>query len=274
MNYRVSEDSIASFQRDGAVCLRGLLSADAITTLKTGVEKNMQQPSSRAKWYSKEGDSGRFFQDFCCWDRIPEYHHVVFDSDLGPTAAALMGSNSARLNHDHILVKEAGTSQKTPWHQDQPYYNLDGHQNISFWIPVDPVPRESTLEFVAGTHLGPWLMPRGFKDNDAKWFPEGSLAELPDIESHREDFPILGWALEPGDVVCFNMLTLHASQGSKNTRRAYSVRVTGDDMVHAPRPWKTSPEFPGLNEELPAGSPLAHPLFPLLWPKEAQQHAA
>ena len=44
-----------------------------------------------------------------------------------------------------------------------------------------------------------------------------------------------------------------------------SVRFLGDDMVHAPRAWKTSPEFPGLAETLAAGAPMEHPLFPLLW---------
>jgi ectoine hydroxylase-related dioxygenase (phytanoyl-CoA dioxygenase family) len=54
-------------------------------------------------------------------------------------------------------------------------------------------------------------MPRSFMDAQAKWFPDGSLADLPDIEADRGAWPILGWALEPGDVVCFHMLTLHSS---------------------------------------------------------------
>lgn len=56
-----------------------------------------------------------------------------------------MESTEARLYHDHTLVKEPGTSQETPWHQDQPYYNIDGFQNVSFWIPVDPVPEEACM---------------------------------------------------------------------------------------------------------------------------------
>jgi ectoine hydroxylase-related dioxygenase (phytanoyl-CoA dioxygenase family) len=63
------------------------------------------------------------------------------------------------------------------------------------------------LELVAGSHLGPWLMPRSFMDAQAKWFPEGTLADLPNIEAARESFPILGWELKPGDAVCFHMLT-------------------------------------------------------------------
>jgi ectoine hydroxylase-related dioxygenase (phytanoyl-CoA dioxygenase family) len=186
-------------------------------------------------------------------------------------AARLMQSRTARLYHDHMLTKEPGTRQPTPWHQDQPYYNVDGMQNVSFWIPADPVSRAATLEFAAGTHRGPWLMPRTFMTHEARWFPEGTLAELPDIEATRgradAPHPVIGWALEPGDAVAFHMLTLHATGGVEpgRRRRVYSVRFLGDDMRHAPRRWKTSPDFPGLADELPAGAPMEHPLFPLLW---------
>jgi ectoine hydroxylase-related dioxygenase (phytanoyl-CoA dioxygenase family) len=178
-----------------------------------------------------------------------------------------MQSHSVRLYHDHMLTKEPGTRARTPWHQDQPYYNIEGRQNASFWIPVDPVSRAATLELVAGSHIGPWLMPRSFMDAQAKWFPEGALADLPDIDAERERHRILGWAIEPGDVVCFHMLTLHASAGveSRQRRRVSSVRFMGDDIVHAPRAWATSPDFPGLAQVLPAGAPMQHPLFPLLW---------
>jgi hypothetical protein len=64
------------------------------------------------------------------------------------------------------------------------------------------------------------------------------------------------------------MLTLHASAGVEpgRRRRVFSVRMLGDDMRHAPRPWTTSPAFPGLEAELPVGAPMDHPLFPVLWP--------
>ena len=48
-----------------------------------------------------------------------------------------------------------------------------------------------------------------------------------------------------------------------------SLRFLGDDVTHAPRPWKTSPEFPGLADELPAGAPMDHPLFPVVWERGA-----
>ncbi|MDP9882170.1 ectoine hydroxylase-related dioxygenase (phytanoyl-CoA dioxygenase family) [Variovorax boronicumulans] len=263
---RVDDALVAQFQRDGAVCIRQLLTADELALLQGGIEANLAAPSPRAKVASRPDDPGRFFEDFCNWQEIDAFGRFIRQAPLAQLAQRLMGSDTVRLYHDHLLVKEPGTRQRTPWHQDQPYYNIEGMQNVSMWIPVDPVSRAATLEFVAGSHKGPWLMPRTFMDNHAKWFPEGSLDDLPDIEGARERFPIVGWDIEPGDFVCFHMLTLHAAAGVEgpNRRRVFSVRFLGDDIRHAPRSWKTSPDFPGLAERLPAGAPMDDPLFPLL----------
>jgi len=261
-----TDQDVADFQRDGAVCIRQFFTPGEVALLQTGIEANLAAPSPRGMVASRPDDPGRFFEDFCNWQDIPQYKRFIFETPLAGLAQRLMKSHTVRLYHDHLLVKEPGTRQRTPWHQDQPYYNVEGRQNISFWIPVDPVSRASTLEFVAGSHQGPWLMPRTFMTNQAKWFPEGSLTELPDIEQNRQDFPIVGWDLQPGDLVCFHMLSLHASAGVDGThrRRVYSVRFLGDDMTHAPRPWVTSPPFPGLDQKLPAGAAMDHALFPLM----------
>jgi ectoine hydroxylase-related dioxygenase (phytanoyl-CoA dioxygenase family) len=263
---RVDDALVAQFQRDGAVCIRQLLKADELALLRDGIEANLAAPSPRAKVASRPDDPGRFFEDFCNWQDIDAFRRFIFEAPLAQLAQRLMGSQTVRLYHDHLLVKEPGTRQHTPWHQDQPYSNIEGAQNVSMWIPVDPVSRAATLEFVAGSHKGPWLMPRTFMDNHAKWFPEGSLEDLPDIEGARERFPIVGWNIEPGDFVCFHMLTLHAAAGVEgpNRRRVFSVRFLGDDIRHAPRSWKTSPDFPGLDQTLPAGAPMDDARFPLL----------
>ncbi|HSI57631.1 MAG TPA: phytanoyl-CoA dioxygenase family protein, partial [Ideonella sp.] len=233
-----------------------------------GIEANLAAPGPLAAEATLAGDRGRFFEDFCNWQRLADYEAILKRSRLPAIAAQLMRSETVRLYHDHLLVKEAGTTTPTPWHQDQPYYNVAGAQGVSFWIPVDPVSRTATLEFLGGSHRGPWLMPRTFQSQQAKWFPEGSLADIPDMEAPEMQARVLGWALEPGDLVAFHMLTLHASRGVEpgRRRRVFSARYLGDDMVHAPRAWRTSPEFEGLREQLPDGAPMAHALFPVVWP--------
>jgi len=254
------------FARDGAVCVRQAFDAAHIELATQAIEANLADLSPMAKRASAKDDAP-FVEDFRNWDRIPAMEQFIRDSPAAAIAGELTGSRTIRLYHDHMLVKEPGTRQRTPWHQDQPYYNVAGTQSASMWFPVDPVDRSATIEFIAGTHLGPWFMPRTFLDEQAKWFPEGSLAELPDFAADPERWPVLGWELEPGDAVFFNMVAVHGSAGvsGPNRRRVLSVRFLGDDMVHAPRPWETSPPFPGLEEHLPAGAPLDHPLFPTLW---------
>lgn len=254
------------FAADGAVCVRGAFAADEVALAARAIEAVLADLSPTAKRASAD-DDGAFVEDFCRWADVPEIEELARTSAAAAIAGSLTGSSSVRLFHDHVLVKEAGTRQRTPWHQDLPYYNVDGRQLVSMWMPVDPVPRASSLELVAGSHLGPWFMPRTFLDHQARWFPEGSLAELPEIDdAHR----VLAWDLEPGDAVFFHMLSLHAAPGfpGPGRRRVLSLRFLGDDAVHAPRTWTTSPPFPGLADELPAGGPMDHPLFPVLWTAE------
>ena len=264
--FSLSPAACEDFARDGAVVLRGVLTPAQVRTLEHGIEHNLSHLSPLAQIASRADDPGRFVEDFCTWQSNPHYAQVMRNSALPQVAARLMQSNTVRIYHDHLLVKEPGTRQPTPWHQDQPYYNVSGRQNVSFWIPVDPVAQESTLRFVAGSHTGTWYMPRTFRDQQAKWFPQGELAELPAVDAEPQRFRQLAWALEPGDAVAFHMLTLHASSGvgPKARRRVFSARYLGDDARHAVRPWTTSPPFEGLALRLADGSVMEDALFPVV----------
>ncbi len=263
----ISKQQIEDYARDGAVVVRKLFSPTEMQGLERGIDQNIAKPSPLAIVASQPSDPGFFIEDFCNWQRIAEYRDFIFETGAAHVAGQLMQSKTTRLYHDHLLVKEPKTIQKTPWHQDQPYYNIDGFQNCSMWLPVDAVAEESTLRFVAGSHREGWLMPRSFMSNEAKWFPEGTLKDLPDIDGNPDLFKILQWPLEPGDAVFFHMLTLHGAGGvgTGRRRRVLSVRFIGDDITHAPRPWRTSPPFEGLSNELPNCAVMDHPLFPVLY---------
>ena len=180
-------------------------------------------------------------------------------------AARLMRSRTARFFHDHLLVNEPGTSVVTPWHQDQPYYLVEGSQSVSFWVPLDPVPRERTIEYVAGSHRwGKDYRPDRF---DGTRLYEGDTAEtVPDIEANRGQFDIRGWAVEPGDAVAFSFRTLHGAPANVSAarRRVISLRWVGDDARFARRLGRTSPPFPDLEYE--AGARFDAPEFPVIHP--------
>lgn len=263
----LASEEIQNYAQMGAVVLRGVLNEDDLRTLEQGIEHNLSNLSPLAQVASRADDPGRFIEDFCTWQSNPAYERILRDSALPHISAQLMQSETVRIYHDHLLVKEPGTKQPTPWHQDQPYYNVSGRQNVSFWIPVDPVSEASTLRFVAKSHEGTWFMPRTFRDQQAKWFPEGSLAELPPIDAEPQNYTQLAWALEPGDCVAFQMLALHASSGVGPTerRRVFSARYLGDDARHVIRHWRTSPPFEGLADRLMNGAEMNDAMFPKVW---------
>ncbi|MTD16433.1 phytanoyl-CoA dioxygenase [Nakamurella sp. YIM 132087] len=264
----LSAEQVEAYRRDGVLHVRGVLDPGEIATAAAGIERVLADPGMLAIVASGVNDPGHFVEDFRRWQDAPEIEQLALSSRVPALAAQLLRTPEVRFYHDHVLVKEGGTRQRTPWHQDQPYYNVDGH-GVSAWIPVDPVPRAGCLELAAGTHDGPWLMPRTFLDGKAKWFPEGTLDELPDIEADRRAFALRQYDMQPGDAIFFDFLTVHGAPGFPfaGRRRVLSLRYLADDARHAPRDWRTSPPFDDLLGVLPPGAPMDHPLFPVVWPR-------
>ena len=262
----VTDDVIADFKRDGAVKLKGLLSPDWIAALRDGVERNISEPGPYAKRYTPDGKDWFFFGDYCNWRRIPEYEDTLKNSPAPDAAATLMNSEKVVLFHEHVLVKEPRTAERTPWHHDQPYYCVEGTQTCSLWIPLDPVRREVCVEFVAGSHLwGKQFMPAKFNADQRYERAPNELEPVPDIEAERESHTLLSWDMEPGDAIAFSFLTLHGAPGNSDggtRRRAFAARYVGDDAVYAKRPGEVSPQFP--NVRLEHGTPLRGEDFPVV----------
>ena len=231
MTRHLDDATINEFREKGATVLRGVFS-EWVKTLQDGVAANMADPDPNARIYKGENGGGRFFVDYCNWDRIPEYRDFIFNSPAAAVGAELMESNQVQLFHEHVLVKEAQTGVPTPWHQDAPYYCVDGPKTLSLWIPLDEVPRETTLEFISGSHKwNKFYRPQRF-DGSALNENDG-LEEIPDINGNRGEYEIIGWAVSPGDAIAFDYRTIHGAPANTNRssqRRAFSLRLLGDDV--------------------------------------------
>lgn len=221
----------------------------------------MEDPGPYAAENLHDGESGRFFDDYCNWTRIEEFAEVIADPEILAAAAALMGSKTVQVFHDHVLVKEPGTSKATPWHQDGPYYFVSGRQTVSFWVPLDPV-NEATLRVVAGSHLWPKpVLPTRWLNEDAFYPNEKDYIPVPNPDA--EGMTVLEWPMQPGDAVAFHFDSLHGARAntSDRRRRAFSLRLLGDDARYVTRPGRTSPPFPG--HDMVEGQRLREDWFPV-----------
>lgn len=264
----VSDDAVSAFARDGVVVVRGLMTPGEIELATAGIGKVLADQSSSAVVTGESGEPGMTIEDSCRWAEIDEIGKVALRSGVARVAAELMDSPTGRFYHDHVLLKEVAEDAPPVWRQDQPFYNVHG-RGISAWIPVESVPKKGSPEFWAGSHLGPWRLPPDFLERAAKWFPEGTLTEIPDIEADRSLYDIRRWELDPGDVVFYDFAMVHSAPGIpfEHRRRVITLRYLSSDARHAHRPWPVSPDFPGLNKELAEGAEFDHPYFPLAWPR-------
>ncbi len=259
----INDEQIEAYSRDGAVLVKGLF-RDFIDQIRQGIEYNMREPGPFASENLKADEQGRFFDDYCNWTRIPQFQEAIYNSPAADVAAALMRSSTVQMFHDHVLVKEPGTSKPTPWHQDSPYYFVNGEQTLSFWSPMDTV-KESSLRCVAGSHKWAkavlpirWMSEENFYPDPELYMP------VPDPDQDPNKYNILEWPMEPGDAVAFNFKTLHGSRGNltSSRRRAFSLRLLGDDARYITRPGRTSPPFPGHG--MADGQRLREDWFPVI----------
>lgn len=261
---RLDDSIVETFRADGVVVLRNVLSPEWLGLLAEGVEYNAAHPSPWAHWYTDAAAATGFWTDYVTWQQVSQYERAAFESPLPTVARRLMATEGVHFFHEHVLVKEPGATEPTPWHHDQPYYCLDGTHSVSLWVPLDPVPAESALRFVTGSHLwGREFVPRRFIDQQPYADADGRFEILPDIDAEIEAMGhrVITTPVQPGDVVAFHFLTVHGAPGNSapGRRRAVSFRYVGDDAVLALRPWLHSPPYPDVVPGRPIADDLRFP---------------
>lgn len=274
MNHLVTDEQIASYERDGVVLLRNLFDTEWLEVLAEAIEQNLRQPSKRtAEYVNDPSGNTHFFYDACAVGEVDGYDRLMLESPMGEAVARVMGSSRAIAFYISVFVRSAGTLTPSPWHQDQVNWSAAGNDACSCWMSVDPVPSGTVLEFVSGSHRWETRYQRAdFLNLHYENDDQAKLASFPDIESHREDYDIVGWEMEPGDCLVFHGMVAHGGSGNlppELGRRAVSVQWLGDDArfrIVAGR------EDPHISEELlrhgiKPGDPVICDMCPVAWPR-------
>ena len=232
MRALATAEYICRYERDGVVLIRHLLDETWLEVLASGIEYNTRNRSKRTVDYVDEPvNGGRFFYDARIVGEVEAYDRVMLHSPMAQTAAELMRSSRAIAFYISVFVRGHGTKNRSPWHQDQVTWSAEGGQACSAWVSVDPVPGETALEFVAGSHR--WETEYRPAPFFSQTYEQGAgLPVFPDIQNHREDYDIVSWEMAPGDCLFFHGMTAHGGSGDLPDglgRRAVSVQWLGDD---------------------------------------------
>lgn len=256
---------IAAYRADGVVRASGLFPRAWVERMQEAVDRAAAEPTAFGRQVSLP-ESG-FRGDLFLWKTRDAFRDFVLASPAAHVAQQVLGAREVRFFYDQLFLKPVGCHVATPWHQDLPFWPLRGGSVCSIWMTFDPVSRESSgLEFVRGSHRWPERYKAVTPDYNA-YMLDSDLPDPPDVEARRDEFDLLGWDMQPGDVLVFDSLVLHGSLGNYSTdraRRAFSTRWCDERVRYAPR-HATLPLL--WDHGLADGDPLAGPLFPRILPE-------
>ena len=237
-----------------------------MATLSNVVEQALHSPGPYHHVQSHADDPGFFFTEYYLSRRNPELEDFVRKGPLSAIVGALLEAQRVRFFFDGLFVKEPGTTKASQWHQDQPYYPVDGSQVVVIWLPLDPVGRRECLQIIRGSHLsGKWYQPVLFRNDHELAIEDPRYEPLPDFDG-LPDQDFLAWDLSPGDCVAFHGMSLHGATGNPTTRRrrAFSTTWLGPDTHFCARRGELEPHFAGLSYA--EGASLDDDSeFPLVW---------
>ena len=275
----VSSKEIAVYQRDGVVLLPEMFDADWIELLGNGLTANCENPTDRSRVWDRDTAGRTMFWDSQAWQGIAQYRRFIFDSPAAQIAGELMRSTHINFFFDAVFVRSAGSQFTTPWHQDEPYWSVEGYDTCTIWMPLVPVKRENALAYVPGSHRHDSvfcqynfgnLNPDEKTDVDQVDFSGIAEEEFPDIDADPESFGVVSWDMQPGDCVVFNSRIMHGGSGKLDEDRDLRVFTTkwlGDDVRIKFRECGMDPDHSTIMTKygLKSGDRPGTELYPRIW---------
>jgi ectoine hydroxylase-related dioxygenase (phytanoyl-CoA dioxygenase family) len=253
--------TVNRFRRDGHTVVRGLASRAEVAAYRPVIESAASKYTWERRPLDQRDTYGKaFLQILNLWQRDKEVARFSLARRFAHVAADLMGVTGVRLYHDQALFKEPGGG-RTPFHQDQHYWPLDGDTTITMWMPLVDVPLEiGTMTFGSGSHRMRYLGEFEISDTSDRVFAR--LIKERGIPLHTHG------VLAAGDATFHAGWTLHgAPPNPTGTLRSVMTIIYYADGMRA-----TEPDHPfrehDLKTWLPGVQPgdlAASPINPLLY---------
>ena len=275
----ITDEEIETYHRDGVVLLPQMFDTGWIELLTEGLAKNCENPTDRSRVWDRDAEGRTMFWDSQAWQGIEQYRQFIFSSPAAQIAGALMRSMHINFFFDAVFVRSAGSQFATPWHQDEPYWSVEGYDTCTLWMPLVQVKRENALAYVPGSHrqdsvfyqynFGD-LNPDKKRDVDQVDFSGIADEEFPDIEADPESYGVVSWDMQPGDCVAFNSRIMHGGSGKLDENRdllVFTTKWLGDDVRIKFRECGMDPDHSEIMTRygLKPGDRPGTDLYPMIW---------
>tara|TARA_B100000787_G_scaffold169292_1_gene160085 strand:- start:900 stop:1655 length:756 start_codon:yes stop_codon:yes gene_type:complete len=124
------------------------------------------------------------------------------------------------LRNLEIFAKPGKTGMRTPYHQDNYYWNIKNKKAINVWISLDKVDKKNGgLLYLAGSHKF------GLINHSLSNVP-GSSQEIKLSKLKLKKYKTISPKLNPGDCILHNCEVIHGSNKNITNRRRRAIVVS------------------------------------------------
>ena len=106
----LSEKQIKDYQTDGVIIIKDIFK-DWIEPLRKGFQKVLDNPSKHGR-ENVNDNNGRFFEDYCNWERIKEFKDCIFNSPGAQIVAEATNSKSLKFFMNIFLLRSQAHIKK------------------------------------------------------------------------------------------------------------------------------------------------------------------
>lgn len=263
--YRLSEDQVAAFERDGYVAGVQVLDERQVERLRAELAElvNASHPGHELfyEYHSNESpDPSRvLFHALGAWRIMPGFHDILWHPAFTVPASQLLGG-AVRFWHDQLFCKPAHHGGVVAWHQDYSYWTRTRPMaHLTCWIGLDDATRDNgCLQYVPGSHRWELLPITGLA---------GDMDAIQTVLSPEQGaaFKPVAIELKRGQCAFHHPLMVHGSYENRTDgpRRATVINVFRDGVCSA----ADQPLLEGV-PPVPAGRKMEGTFFPLLFHPE------
>ena len=266
--YRLTDEQVQSFHRDGYLAGVQILNDDQVDALRAELTGLMDpgHPSHQLfhEYHSNESSNPEtiLFHALGAWRTGPAFHDVLWSPAFLVAASQLL-DGAVRFWHDQLFCKPAHHGGVVAWHQDYSYWTrTQPMQHLTCWIALD----DSTIDngclyYVPGSHKWQLLPITGLA---------GDMNEIMTVlnDEQKQAFRPVPIEIKRGQCSFHHPLTVHGSYENRSDRprRATLINAFREGVRSA----ADEPLLKGV-PTVPKGHRIEGQFFPLLFDPKAME---
>jgi hypothetical protein len=225
MKTEVTPEQIEHYQQNGFIVIPGFLDPGELEHWRAVTAAAVEMRLQMSNLNNQRDPDAFYAQVFTQALRLADIYRpmaeLIFDADLGRTAATLAGIDGIRIWHDQALIKPP-YGNHTAFHMDDPFWSFSSPNAISIWVALDEATlANGCLWYLPGTHKQVTYAATGIGENLGSLFK--AYPQFRDLEAVAAPCPA-------GSAVFHNGLIAHGAGANMtpHARRAMTCAFMPD----------------------------------------------